>query len=63
MKSIMRRTAGIIRTVSADNRSWNCGAEGETDDPEILRLRKRLRKNAYAVLIVQQGSCDGACGG
>ncbi len=40
----------------ADNRSWNCGAEGETDDPEILRLRKRLRKNAYAVLMCSRGA-------
>ena len=28
-----------------DNNSWNCGAEGETDDPEIVRLRRRLAKN------------------
>ncbi len=38
-----------------DNRSWNCGAEGETDDPEILRLRRRLAKNAFAVLAMSRG--------
>ena len=31
---------------SDDNRSWNCGAEGETDNEEILALRRRLAKNA-----------------
>lgn len=39
-----------------DNRSWNCGAEGETDDPEILRLRRRLVKNACAVLCCSRGT-------
>lgn len=34
-----------------DNNSWNCGVEGETDDPEVLTLRKRLRKNAFAILM------------
>lgn len=39
-----------------DNNSWNCGAEGDTDDPEILELRNRLRKNAFAVLMCSRGS-------
>lgn len=34
-----------------DNRSWNCGAEGETDDPEVLSLRRRMIRNACAVLM------------
>lgn len=34
-----------------DNRSWNCGEEGETQDYEILKLRKRMIKNAFAVLL------------
>ena len=34
-----------------DNRSWNCGAEGETEDPEVLALRRRMIRNACAVLI------------
>ncbi len=38
-----------------DNNSWNAGVEGPTDDPEILRLRKRLIKNAIAILMVSQG--------
>lgn len=38
-----------------DNRSWNCGAEGETNDPAILRLRKQLIKNACAVLMCSRG--------
>ena len=39
-----------------DNRSWNCGAEGETDDPEVKRLRLRLMKNACAVLMCSRGT-------
>lgn len=39
-----------------DNNSWNCGAEGETDDEEILKLRNRMRKNAFAVLMCSRGS-------
>ena len=30
------------------NNSWNCGVEGDSDDPEVLALRNRLRKNAFA---------------
>ncbi len=37
------------------NRSWNCGAEGETDDPEVLRLREQQRRNMLATLILSQG--------
>ena len=35
--------------------SWNCGAEGDTDDPEILALRRRLIKNAFAALLCSRG--------
>ncbi|HSD19970.1 MAG TPA: glycogen debranching protein GlgX [Anaeromyxobacter sp.] len=38
-----------------DNHSWNCGAEGETDDPEILALRDRQMRNLVATLLVSQG--------
>jgi glycogen operon protein len=38
-----------------DNESWNCGWEGETDDPGINALRRRLIKNAVAILMVSQG--------
>ena len=41
---------------SNDNRSWNCGAEGETDDPEVLRLRFRMIRNACAVLMCSRGT-------
>ena len=41
---------------SNDNSSWNCGAEGETDDPEILALRFRLIKNAFATLMCSHGT-------
>ena len=39
-----------------DNRSWNCGAEGETDDPEVLSLRCRMIRNACAVLMCSRGT-------
>lgn len=39
-----------------DNNSWNCGVEGETDNPAILALRKRLMKNACAVLLCSRGT-------
>lgn len=39
-----------------DNNSWNCGVEGETNDPEVLKLRNRLRKNAFAILMCSRGS-------
>ena len=38
-----------------DNRSWNCGVEGPTDDPAILALRDRMRRFAMSVLVVSQG--------
>ncbi|MER7398886.1 glycogen debranching protein GlgX [Streptomyces sp. NPDC000151] len=37
------------------NRSWNCGAEGETDDPEVLELRGRQIRNFIATLMLSQG--------
>ncbi|MBR3537979.1 MAG: glycogen debranching enzyme, partial [Eubacterium sp.] len=40
---------------SNDNISWNCGVEGETDDPEIISLRKRQIKNAAALLLLSRG--------
>ena len=38
-----------------DNRSWNCGVEGETDDPEINALRMRQRRNFLTTLFLSQG--------
>jgi glycogen operon protein len=38
-----------------DNRSWNMGAEGETDDPAVLALRARQQRNFLATLLLSQG--------
>jgi glycogen operon protein len=38
-----------------DNRSWNCGAEGPTDDPAINELRERQQRNLIATLLLSQG--------
>ncbi len=38
-----------------DNRSWNCGIEGPTDDPEIVALRQRQQRNLLATLFLSQG--------
>jgi len=38
-----------------DNVSWNCGAEGETDDPEVMALRRRQAKNSIAILMISRG--------
>src|SRR4029450_1500653 len=38
-----------------DNRSWNHGAEGPTDDPEILALRERQMRNFLTTLFLSQG--------
>ncbi|HEY3734981.1 MAG TPA: glycogen debranching protein GlgX [Streptosporangiaceae bacterium] len=43
------------RDGSDDNRSWNCGAEGDTDDPAILALRTRQQRNFLATLLLSQG--------
>lgn len=39
-----------------DNNSWNCGAEGETDNNEINALRRKLVKNAFATLMCSRGA-------
>ncbi|WP_375487264.1 glycogen debranching protein GlgX [uncultured Mycobacterium sp.] len=38
------------------NRSWNCGVEGPTDDPDVLALRARQMRNILATLMVSQGT-------
>ncbi len=43
------------RDGSSDNRSWNCGAEGATDDPEVKALRERQKRNILATLFFSQG--------
>jgi glycogen operon protein len=37
------------------NRSWNCGAEGPTDDPQVAALRNRQKRNFLATLLLSQG--------
>ena len=39
-----------------NNNSWNCGVEGDTDDPEILALRRKMMMNACAVLMCSRGT-------
>jgi len=41
---------------SADNRSWNCGAEGPTNDPAINSLRERQMRNMLGTLLLSQGT-------
>jgi isoamylase len=45
-----------------DNRSWNCGAEGDTDDETVKRLRAQQQRNFLATLILSQG-VPMICGG
>jgi glycogen operon protein len=44
------------RDGSSDNISWNCGAEGPTDDPSIGELRQRQMRNFLATLLLSQGT-------
>ena len=41
---------------SDDNRSWNCGVEGDTDDAAVLELRGRQRRNLLVTLLLSQGT-------
>jgi glycogen operon protein len=43
------------RDGSNDNRSWNCGVEGPTDDPAVRALRMRQRRNFLALLLLSEG--------
>jgi len=43
------------RDGSDDNRSWNCGVEGPTDDPTVLGLRARQQRNPIATLLLSEG--------
>ncbi|MFY2858784.1 glycogen debranching protein GlgX [Mycobacterium sp. THU-M104] len=44
------------RDGESHNRSWNCGVEGPTDDPEVLALRHRQMRNFWATLMLSQGT-------
>ena len=54
--------ARITRTDSNDNLSWNCGAEGPTEDRDVLELRRRQKRNMLATLLLSQG-VPMLCGG
>ena len=43
------------RDGTTDNRSWNCGEEGPTDDPEVRHLRERQKRNLLASLLLSAG--------
>jgi isoamylase len=43
------------RDGESHNRSWNCGVEGESNDPAVLALRKRQQRNFLATLLLSQG--------
>ncbi|MGO9463465.1 MAG: glycogen debranching protein GlgX [Isosphaeraceae bacterium] len=43
------------RDGSNDNRSWNCGFEGPTDDPQVVALREKQKRNFVATLLLSQG--------
>jgi isoamylase len=43
------------RDGTSDNRSWNCGVEGLTQDPQVLALRRRQQRNFLATLMLSQG--------
>jgi glycogen operon protein len=44
------------RDGTEDNRSWNCGLEGPTDDPQVLALRARQQRNFLTTLMLSQGT-------
>ena len=56
MKSITKPTAKTTKTVPSDNRSWNCGVEGPTNDPEICKLRAHQMRNILATLLLSVGT-------
>jgi isoamylase len=41
---------------ASDNNSWNCGAEGPTDDEAVIQLRERQKRNMLATLLLSQGT-------
>jgi glycogen operon protein len=43
------------RDGESHNRSWNCGVEGPTEDPAVLELRRRQRRNLLATMLLSQG--------
>ncbi len=56
MTGTMRRMARTTKDGHSHNLSWNCGAEGPTDDPEIRGLRIRQMRNMLATLFLSKGT-------
>ena len=54
-RSTTRRTARRTSDGTDDNRSWNCGVEGPTDDPAVHALRARQQRNFLPTLLLSQG--------
>ena len=54
-RSTTRRTARTTATATDDNRSWNCGVEGPTDDPDVNALRAPQQRNFLATLLLVAG--------
>lgn len=46
---------GLCRDGESHNLSWNCGEEGETTNPAVLRLRGRQMRNMAAALLLSHG--------
>ena len=53
--STTRPTARRTATATTTTIRWNCGVEGETDDPAIIALRERQKRNFLATLLLSQG--------
>jgi glycogen operon protein len=53
--NVKRNAANNEESGESHNNSWNCGVEGETDDPAIRELRERQRRNFIATLMFSQG--------
>ena len=51
-RNTTRPTAKTITTANDDNRSWNCGVEGPTDDPESIAFARRQKRNFLATLLL-----------
>ena len=61
-RSTTRPTARTTATAQTTTTSWNCGVEGPTDDPAIIALRERQKRNLLATLLLSQG-VPMICGG
>ena len=55
-KSITKPTGSREETAPACDYSWNCGAEGSTRKRSVLKLRQRQMKNAFAMMLLAQGT-------